>query len=173
MQLLLLGYMGSGKSSVGTLLAETLQYEFIDLDRFISSSEGATIGEIFQKKGEIYFRRKEAAVLDQILSEKNKIVLSTGGGTPCYGTVMSDLKARDNVVTIYLKNSLQTLTHRLFPEKEERPLIAHLETRELLNDFIRKHLFERSFYYNQAHVKVDCDELSPKEIVEQLVLQLF
>ncbi len=173
MQLVLLGYMGSGKSSVGSLLAEALQYEFIDLDHYIATSEKATIGEIFRDKGEIYFRNKEAVVLAEILSEKNKIVLSTGGGTPCYGAIMADLKARENLVSIYLKNSLETLTHRLFQEKAERPLIAHLQTRELLKDFIRKHLFERSFYYNQAHITVDCDALSQKEIVEQLVLRLF
>ena len=173
MQLVLIGYMGSGKSSVGSLLSESLQFEFIDLDSYISTSEGATITEIFQEKGEIYFRRKEAAILSEILSEKNKIVLSTGGGTPSYGTVMEDLKTRINVVTIYLKNSLETLTHRLFEEKNERPLIAHLETRELLNDFIRKHLFERSFYYNQAAIILECDGLSQKEIVEKLILRLF
>ena len=173
MQLVLLGYMGSGKSSVGSLLSETLEFEFIDLDSYISTSEGATITDIFQEKGEIYFRRKEAIILSEILSEKNKLVLSTGGGTPCYGTVMEDLKTMENVVTIYLKNSLETLTHRLFEEKNERPLIAHLETRELLNDFIRKHLFERSFYYNQAAIILDCDGLSQKEIVEKLILRLF
>ena len=173
MKLVLLGYMGSGKTSVGKLLAQTLKYEFIDLDRHIEMTEGMSISELFQEKGEIYFRRKEAMSLTQVLSEENRIVLSVGGGTPCYGTVMSDLLTQENVVTIYLKNSLETLTKRLFTEKSERPLISHLETETLLNDFIRKHLFERSYYYNQASIILPCDGLIPEAIVENLILKLF
>ena len=173
MQLVLLGYMGSGKSSVGRLLSKSLQFGFKDLDSCIETAEGITISEIFENKGEIYFRKKEAIVLNKVLSEKNKLVLSTGGGTPCYGTIMHDLLARENVITIYLKNSLETLTHRLFEERNERPLIAYLETKELLKDFIRKHLFERSFYYNQAALILKCDGLSQEEIVEKLILKLF
>lgn len=173
MKLVLLGYMGSGKSSVGKLLAETLQFEFTDLDHYIEMSENRSISNLFQEKGEIYFRRKEATALAKIVSEKNKMVIATGGGTPCYGTIMADLLANEDVVTIYLKNSLETLTERLYAEKSERPLIAHLETEFLLNDFIRKHLFERSFYYNQASIILPCDGLTPQAIVEQLILKLF
>lgn len=173
MQLVLLGYMGSGKSSIGKSLAETLHYEFADLDTCIESLEEAVLTEIFKEKGEIYFRRREAAILNNLLSEKNKLVLATGGGTPCYGTIMDDLLAKDDVITIYLKNSLETLTNRLFEEREIRPLIAHLATKKLLNDFIRKHLFERSFYYNKATLTLECDALSLKEIVEKIIFKLF
>ncbi|MEM7087281.1 MAG: shikimate kinase [Bacteroidota bacterium] len=173
MKLVLLGYMGSGKSSVGKLLSETLQFEFTDLDQYIEMAENRSISQLFQEKGEIYFRRNEATALTRIISEKNKMVIATGGGTPCYGTVMTDLLAHKDVVTIYLKNSLDTLTQRLFGEKNERPLIAHLETEALLNDFIRKHLFERSYYYNQASIVLPCDGLSPETIVENLILKLF
>jgi shikimate kinase len=173
MQLVLLGYMGSGKSSVGKLLSETLHYDFADLDTCIESSEEAVIYDVFKDKGEIYFRRKEAAVLKDLLSEKNKLVVATGGGTPCYGTVMDDLLAEENVVTIYLKYSLETLTNRLFDERKDRPLIAHLDTKNLLNDFIRKHLFERSFYYQKAAIILECDTLSVKEIVEKIIGKLF
>lgn len=173
MKLVLLGYMGSGKSSIGKLLSEALQFEFIDLDHYIEMAESMTISQLFQEKGEIYFRRNEATALNKIISEENKIVIATGGGTPCYGTVMADLLANEDVVTIYLKNSLETLTERLFAEKSERPLIAHLETQALLNDFIRKHLFERSYYYNQASMVLACDGLTPEAIVEKLILKLF
>lgn len=165
--------MGSGKSLVGRRLSKVLQFDFMDLDAEIEASENAGIPEIFQDKGEIYFRRKEAEVLRNILSENKNLVLSTGGGTPCYGTVMKDLLAREDIVVVYLKNSLQALTRRLFPEKAQRPLIAHLESETLLNDFIRKHLFERSHYYNQAHLVLDCDGASPSEIIEKLILKLF
>ena len=173
MKLVLLGYMGSGKSTVGKLLAETLQFEFTDLDHYIEMTENRSISNLFQQKGEIYFRRKEAIALAKIISEKNKMVIATGGGTPCYGTIMANLLANEDVVTIYLKNSLETLTERLYAEKSERPLIAHIESESLLNDFIRKHLFERSFYYNQASIILPCDGLTPQAIVEQLILKLF
>ena len=173
MKLVLLGYMGSGKSSVGKLLSETLQYQFTDLDHYIEMAESMTISQLFQEKGEIYFRRNEATTMAQIISEEKKMVIATGGGTPCYGTIMDDLLANEDVVTIYLKNSLETLTERLFAEKSDRPLIAHLKTEVVLNDFIRKHLFERSYYYNRASIVLACDGLSPEVIVEQLVLKLF
>lgn len=165
--------MGSGKSSVAVLLAKALGYRKADLDLEIESVEKTSISELFQTKGEIYFRRKEAAVLNFLLSEENKIVIATGGGTPCYGNVMEDLLEDEEVVTIYLKNGLETLTDRLFSEKDSRPLIAHLKDRSSLNDFIRKHLFERTYYYSRARMAIDCDGLSPKEVVEKILLRLF
>jgi len=173
MKLVLIGYMGSGKSSVGRLLSQSLSYSFIDLDNWIAASEGVTISKLFLKKGELYFRKKEASSLSTILSENNNLVLSTGGGTPCYGTVMDDLNQTNEVVTIYLKNDLETLTQRLFKEKDTRPLISHLESEVAVNDFIRKHLFERSYYYNQADVILDCTDKTPREIVEKIIVTLF
>ena len=165
--------MGSGKSSVASLLGPALGFRQTDLDSEIEAIEKQSISELFNSKGEIYFRRKEAEFLTSLLSVNDKLVLATGGGTPCYGKVMNDLLEMDQVITIYLKNSLETLTNRLFVEKDSRPLIAHLENKSDLNDFIRKHLFERSFYYSQANMIIDCDGLSPKEIVEKILLRLF
>ncbi|MEL6813050.1 MAG: shikimate kinase [Bacteroidota bacterium] len=173
MNLVLIGYMGSGKTSVGKELARSLNFTFTDLDSAIENSLGMTISEIFASKGEIFFRKQEAEVLKEVLSDQTKLVLATGGGTPCYGTVMQDLSNRDHTTTIYLKNNLDILTKRLFQEKEHRPLIAHLETEELLNDFLRKHLFERTFYYNQADYIINCDELTVTDIVENILLKLF
>ena len=173
MKLVLIGYMGSGKSSVAGSLAEALTYRKVDLDSEIETAEKTTISDIFQSKGEIYFRRKEAEILNSLVSTNEKLVIAAGGGTPCYGTVMDDLQQNEEVVTIYLKNSLDTLTDRLFEERDTRPLIAHLQDKESLNDFIRKHLFERSYYYNQAQLTIECDGQSLNEIVEKILLQLF
>ena len=94
--------MGSGKSSVGKQLASTLNYGFIDLDAQIEMKESMTISEVFSEKGEIYFRKKEIQVLnDLILSDKQSII-ATGGGTPCYGNVMNFLTSEEKVITIYL-----------------------------------------------------------------------
>ncbi len=165
--------MGSGKSSVGKLLSQVTDIPFQDLDTYIETSEKASISQLFETKGEIYFRKKEAVLLQKILSENSKLILATGGGTPCYGNVMKDLFEAKNTVTIYLKCSVDTLTNRLWTEKVNRPLIAHLNSKANLNDFIRKHLFERSYYYNQADKIITCDGLSEKEIVEKILLQLF
>ena len=173
MNIILIGYMGSGKTTVGKALSSKLNYSFKDLDAEIEKIEEKKITTIFSEKGEIYFRKKENEVLQNILSKENKLVLSMGGGTPCYGTIMDDLLKTEKAIPVYLNASLDLLTKRLFSEKEKRPLISHLESRELLKDFIRKHLFERSFVYNKAAIKVSVDDKEVSEIVEELILKLF
>ena len=173
MKLVLIGYMGSGKSLLGNHLSQVLDIPFQDLDTYIETSENSSISQLFETKGEIYFRKKEASLLQKILSENFKLILATGGGTPCYGTVMQDLLSSNNVLTVYLKCSVDTLVERLWIEKESRPLISHIKSKEVLNDFIRKHLFERSYYYNQANIIVECDYLSENEIVEKILFKLF
>jgi len=172
MRIILIGYMGSGKSTVGKLLAKLLAKEFKDLDQEIELKENSNIAEVFSENGEIYFRKKEIETLKIVLEQNTNLVLATGGGTPCYGNTMEFLNSSDNTVTIYLKTSLQTLTNRLFEERNQRPLISHLINKEELYDFISKHLFERSFYYNQASIKVETDNLSVEDIVESIQQKL-
>ncbi|OAB75670.1 shikimate kinase [Cochleicola gelatinilyticus] len=173
MKLILIGYMGSGKSSVGKKLATVLKCPFIDLDAYIESQEQKTISQLFQQKGEIYFRKKERKYLEELLKGTAPIVLATGGGTPCYGDAMKYLVTHKDTRTVYLQCDLDTLTNRLFHEKDQRPLISHLNDKEALNDFIRKHLFERSFYYNQAELKVPVKHLNIDEVVEHVVGKLI
>ena len=173
MKIVLLGYMGSGKSSVANSLSKQLNFVSKDLDRKIERIKNKSITELFSDRGEIYFRKKEAELLQTLLVEPSSMVLALGGGTPCYGTIMQDLNANDEVITVYLKLSLDALTERLFQEKEKRPLIAHLQTKELLNDFIRKHLFERSYYYDQASIIIDTDGKQIDEISRAILAQLF
>jgi len=173
MNIVLIGYMGSGKTTVGKALSDKINYTFKDLDTEIEKKEEKKIAAIFSDKGEIYFRKNENKVLWSILSKENEVVLSTGGGTPCYGSIMDDLLKDGNVVSVYLKASLDVLTERLSSEKEKRPLLSHLKSKELLKDFIRKHLFERSFVYNKAAITVSVDNKEVSEIVEELVAKLF
>lgn len=159
--------MGSGKTGVGSLLSDKTKLPFLDLDAEISKSENRTIPEIFGSSGEIYFRNKESEVLQNLLTAgPGKFILSVGGGTPCYGKNLQLMKAAPGSVLVYLKTSLPELTRRLLLEKEQRPLISHLETEELLNDFIRKHLFERAYYYNQSDIVVETDNRVPDEVAE-------
>lgn len=168
----LLGYMGSGKSTIGVQLAAILGFEFIDLDKFIEGKERLSVKEIFKSKGEIYFRRKETLYLNEIITKYGKVVLSVGGGTPCYSNNMSLINSKESK-SIYLKLSAKKLTDRLFFEKEERPLISHLKSKESLHEFIAIHLFERQNYYQQATQIIKTDELSVKETVEAVVKTLY
>lgn len=168
----LLGYMGSGKSTIGKQLAVFLGYSFIDLDDYIESKEGCSVVEIFKTKGEIYFRKKENNYLNELMKNNTDFVLSLGGGTPCYANNMGLLK-ENNVQSYYLKLSSKNLVDRLFNEKENRPLISHLKTKGALQEFIAIHLFERQSYYEQALYMLKTDNLSVNEIVELIVKDLY
>ena len=167
MKIILIGYMGSGKSSVGRQLAASLNYKFIDLDQAIAQETGSSISDLFATKGEVYFRKMERKLLAKILTDSSNLVLALGGGTPCYGDMIQFLKSVAST-TVYLKTSNEELTRRLFNERQQRPLIAHLNTELLLNDFIKKHLFERSYFYNQSDLKVATDYRSVETIVEEI-----
>lgn len=168
MKIFLLGYMGSGKSYIGKQLAERIGQEFIDFDEEIEKREKSSISDIFQKKGEIYFRKLEREVLKEMIDLEKNAVISLGGGTPCYGDNMELIKEAEDIESFYLKLNIQSLTDRLGKEKEKRPLISHLEKREDLEDFIRKHLFERGFVYSQSDHIINCDSRSAEEIIEEI-----
>lgn len=165
--------MASGKSSVGTILAKKLNFKFIDLDEYIEEQEHASVKDIFKTKGEIYFRKLETLHLQSLLNSNDHMILSLGGGTPCYGDNMHFILNDKNSKSIYLKTSIPTLVERLKNEKAKRPLIAHIETDELLTEFIGKHLFERSQFYNMAEIKITTDQKIETEIVEELLFALF
>ncbi|MFD2917542.1 shikimate kinase [Psychroserpens luteus] len=172
MMFFLVGYMGSGKSVIGNKLAEILKYDFIDLDEYIVQKEGITIKKIFDKKGEIYFRKIENLYFKELIGSKNTVV-SLGGGTPCYGNNMNLILESENSLSIYLKASIGTLVDRLYEEKSKRPLIAHLESKSQLTEFIGKHIFERAPFYEQSSLIIKTDGLMVKEVVDKLVLKLF
>lgn len=172
MKIVLCGYMGSGKSQVGRLLASKLGLVFFDLDDQIEKNQQNSVKKIFLEKGEIFFRKKENEVLKELLAAPESFILSLGGGTPCYADNLEILKNNKEVRLIYLKVELNELTKRLFNEKEKRPLISDQESRESLNDFIRKHLFERQYYYLQSDVVLDVSTLSIEETVNLLIKQL-
>lgn len=173
MNIFLIGYMASGKTTVGTILAKKLNFEFVDLDHYIENKEDMLVPEIFRLKGEIYFRKLESYYLKELINSNTNTVVSLGGGTPCYSNNLQLILDADNALTIYLKASLNELKKRLLKDKEKRPLIAHLNTESGLLEFIGKHLFERSNYYNQAKKTVIVDEKATEELVEEIILELF
>jgi len=173
MIVVLIGYMGSGKSTIGKELATLLNYHFLDLDDYISKKENQSIPEIFKIKGEIYFRKKETEYLKALINSSENTVLALGGGTPCYADNMSTLLTGVNLKLFYLKLSIPNLVDRLFKERKKRPLISHINTKDELQEFIGKHLFERVQYYNQATYKNNADNISKKEIIEAILTKLI
>ena len=168
----LLGYMGSGKSVLGKAFAKELSQPYTDLDTYIEKNEGMSISQIFSTRGEIYFRKKELAYLRSFLESNDDSVLSLGGGTPCSPGAMEYINGLSHTTTIYLKASVATLVERLFPERSHRPMIAHLKSEADLNDFIRKHIFERSPYYSAAQVQLVVDTGSVDYLVTELLYKL-
>lgn len=173
MIIVLIGYMASGKSTIGKILSSKLNYRFVDLDDFIESNENLNISEIFQTKGEIYFRKLESNYLNLLINDYDDIVLSLGGGTPCYANNINTIINSEKTTSIYLKASITTITKRLKNEKAKRPLVAHLKTEEDLIEFIGKHLFERSTYYNQANYSISIDDKTKEDIIEEIIFDLF
>ena len=172
MIVVLLGYMGSGKSTVGQILAEKLNTNFVDLDQFTEQKQQATISEIFNSKGEIFFRKIESEAVKQLCEQSDSLVLALGGGTPCYSDTMQFLVNHPNVKTVSLNLSIKNLSERLIHEKAKRPLIANLSN-ENIPEFIAKHLFERAFYYNQAEIGIQTDTLNVAETVATIQSKLF
>ena len=171
MKIVLLGYMASGKSTIGREISKKLDMKFIDLDDYISKREKSSISEIFKVKGEIYFRRIESFYLSEILNSKDSFILSLGGGTPCYSNNMK-LILNSEASSIYIKASIKTLVTRLTSEKNKRPLVAELEN-DKLTEFVAKHLFERRFFYEQASITVITEDKSIEEITTEIRILLY
>lgn len=162
----LLGYMGSGKSHVSKNLSKKLNFPLIDLDQKISEENLLSIPEIFQTKGEIFFRKEEKRVLENILNEEKDIILSLGGGTPVYYNNMDLINEKST--SIFLRASVKTLTERVLLQKNTRPLIAKLNDDDV-PEFIAKHLFERNPFYSKSHFTVDTDSKTANDISAEII----
>ncbi|WP_185871826.1 shikimate kinase [Blattabacterium cuenoti] len=167
MKITLIGYMGSGKTTVGKILSKKLDFDFYDLDALLVKSKNDSIYNLFKKEGELSFRKKEHFMLKTILKKKNKYVLSVGGGTPCFYNNIYLLNKYSS--TFYLKMDSYTLFKRLSLEKNTRPLISHLSKNELFI-FIIQHLLKRVYFYEKSLVKIKiCDKKSIYDIVQEII----
>jgi shikimate kinase len=172
-KIVLVGYMGSGKTTVGKELAKILSVMFVDLDLEIEKSENMTVSKIFDSKGAIYFRKKEKIVLEEIIRSENSVVLSLGGGTPCYFDAMNLLNDEKEVHTVYLDVSIPILVNRLLPEKGHRPMLNAINSEQELSEFIGKHLFERRPFYRKAKQMVKVNNESPEQLAKRIASLLF
>ena len=165
-KIILLGYMGCGKTTIGQKLAVSLNRQFIDLDQYIEQNEKLSIKKLFESNKEIQFRKLEHHYLKELISNPDSFVLSLGGGTPCYANNLLMLQA-DHITSVYLKASIATLTKRLEDQKDSRPLLANQPDDELA-EFIAKHIFERSYFYSHATHTVNIDGKSIETIVQEI-----
>ena len=166
MKIFLIGFMGSGKTHWGRLLAGKLQLPFYDLDTVITEKEKKSISDIFAEKDEEYFRYKEKEVLEELVNEHEHFIISTGGGTPCFFNNIEFMKKSGRVV--WLNTSIETLKQRLIKERMSRPLIRNIGESELKAYIIRK-LSERKLYYEQADVMVNEESILLQPLIELLL----
>jgi shikimate kinase len=165
MRIYLIGYMGSGKSTVGRELAEKLDLQFIDLDNFIEERNFKTIPEIFASVGEEGFRKAEQQALHEV-SEFENVVVATGGGAPCFFDNMEVIKKTGT--SVYLNGTPRILANRLLHSKTERPLIKGKTKAELIS-FIDDTLHKRNHWYKQADLVIDFDrDIYVSEVLELL-----
>lgn len=172
MKVVLLGYMASGKSTIGKFLASRTFLPFVDLDEYIEDREKKSISEIFKEEGDIYFRNKEHKYLKELLSKKEDCIISLGGGTPCYAGNMDIITGDEGTKSVYLQANINTIVNRLQKNRQSRPLVASFNEEEL-QEFVAKHLFERRYFYEKANFKVKIDDKSIKEIVTELRRLLY
>ena len=158
--IVLIGMMGSGKSSIGKILSKKLELDFIDIDEKIEEIEKKNISKIFKKYGESYFRKKEEEISITCLKLKNKII-SLGGG----GYINSNIRKQSlkSSIPIWLSWKHETLINRIKNSKK-RPLAMKLNLSE-----IKKLIIERSKIYNSSKYKINCDKYNKYQIVEKII----
>ena len=162
----IIGFMGSGKTTIGRLLANRLGWNFIDLDTLIQIREGRSIPDIFESHSEAFFRKAEYNALRQLGGLKN-IVVSTGGGTPCYFDNIHFMKSMGKV--IWLDNDFGTLYKRIIgTQSGTRPLVSGNSKEKLKELFVT-----RGEYYKLADVKISCEPDDLPEAILAKIVKFF
>ena len=164
-RIFLIGFMGSGKSTLGYRLARKIGYQHVDMDHLIEETAGMSIPDIFREHGEQVFRKWEHDIVMELCS-RDKLVISTGGGAPCHDDLIAAMN--ENGTTIYIELSPLALKDRLLHSKTERPLIAGKSEPELL-EYITGKLKERETFYRKARYIVDGISVEPEELVTLLL----
>ncbi len=154
-RIILIGYMGAGKTTIGKALSKELGITFYDLDWYIETRMHKTVAQIFAEKGEEGFRTMEHNMLHEV-AEFEDVIISCGGGTPCFFDNMDYLNQQGDVV--YLKATPEVLYKHLLMAKVERPLLAGKTPDELI-EYITSHLQQRAPFYEKARYTLDVSVL--------------
>lgn len=165
MRIYLVGYMGCGKSTIGRKLAKLLSLNFIDLDKYIEERYFKTIPLIFEEEGEKNFREKEQRSLHEV-SQFEDVVVSTGGGAPCFFDNMEVMNSTG--ITVYISPDTEILAGRILKSKNERPLVSGKSKEELIV-FINEALIKRSPFYEQAKIIIRGENnLDPELVIGEI-----
>ncbi|MFA6933261.1 MAG: shikimate kinase [Bacteroidales bacterium] len=165
MRIFLVGFMFSGKSTVGKLLAKSMGYEHIDTDHMFESLYNISINDFFEKYGQDLFRELEHKLLLTLI-EKDNIVISTGGGLPCFHNNMELIK--QNGISIHINMSFKSIIHRQKKSKKNRPLLKN-KSQEEIEIFLQDLLAKRIDIYNQSNIIIKGEDLSIKELKEKIL----
>lgn len=147
--------MGSGKSTIAFELSNAMNIKHFDLDNYIEKNEKSSIKDIFEQKGEAYFRQIEFNAVRSLIIDHKDVIISTGGGTPCFNDAIEMLN--DFGTTVYLQMEPIDLFVRLRQDQEKRPLISGMSDQDLKN-YIIDTMALREEYYEQAYYTVDGSE---------------
>ncbi len=158
--LVFLGMMGSGKSSIGAIVSKKLNIEFIDVDNEIEKELGMTISKIFENKGEKYFREIEETLTLKFLKKTN-VIISLGGGAFLNNKIKKEIL--DNHISFWLNWEIKTLVNRV-KDSKKRP-VAFKASKNSLADLIKK----RSVIYSKAMYRIECENLTKNEIVKKVI----
>ena len=167
-RIVLIGYMGAGKTTVGRMLAKDMGLMFYDLDWYITSRMRRTVAQIFEESGEEGFRRIERNMLHEVAEFEN-VVISCGGGTPCFFDNMDYLNLQSE--TVYLKATPEVLYAHLKMGKSVRPLLLN-KTPEEVEAFVKQQLQQREPYYSKAKHVLDVNVLDSRDKVRVSVRKI-
>ena len=167
MRIFLIGFMGAGKTHWGKQVANRMGLPFHDLDELIVAQEGKSIAEIFTENGEEYFRLAEKQMLEELVEREDSMIISCGGGTPCFFNNIDFMKRYG--IVVWLNTHVEVILQRLLKERMHRPLLKDIKDEDLRNHIIRK-LNERRMYYEQADVIIDKeDSISMNDFIQTVL----
>lgn len=167
-RIILIGYMGSGKTTLGNALSKELGLPFFDLDWYIENRFCRTVSRLFAERGEEGFRRIEREMLHEVAEFEN-VIIAAGGGTPCFFDNVDYMNRQAK--TVYLKATPEVLFRHLLPGREKRPLLAGKSDEELMA-YIRESLARRAPFYEKADYVFDVDLLENRKQIRNALTQL-
>lgn len=165
-RIVLTGFMGAGKSTIGPLLAQRLKWEFVDSDRAIESRAGKKVAQIFAEDGEAFFRAIEADAIRDCCDRKN-LVLALGGGAIETESTRNLLASLESTYVVFLDAPLDVLVERCLEQTnaEERPVLADREK-------LQRRFMSRLAHYRNAHITIATPDLSPAEVVDRILVEM-
>ena len=165
MTIFIIGYMASGKTTFGRALARRTGMQHIDLDFYIEQRFHSTVREIFANKGEAEFRRIEGAMLREV-GEMSDVVISCGGGTPCFGDNIDYMNSRG--LTVCLQAADEVIADRIIQAGNKRPLMAGKSREEIMRT-LKDHMNIRKPFYSRAQLLISGDRLENRSQIDEAV----